>query len=600
MRSHLASPEPETTSTPSRGRRLLAALGFLAALAGCATPLDARKDTAYQQNAAVANHPVVRPTRSVSSFSESLTCMDRMLREAQLPTTLITSKQFIDFSGKVPVATKDMIATALSQMSRLSNAFRFVDFEVDIARQDTVQNLTTILLNNNQMQLQRPALYVSGAIAFVDQTVISNTNDAGLSGPRVDLGYSRSRTATIIGLEVHLGDFRTRTLIPGLDSANEVTTGSGGQGVDVGGRIGTYGVKLNVGRDYVIGTGAALRTLVDLAMIEIVGKWARVPYWQCLTLDQAHPHFQRVMQDWYAESGASGQFQLVKASLVAQGYVPRESEAMSATHPLMRRALGRFQADHGLAVNGVIDFPTYDAALNNFVALDDTGAFTRIGWTSSGPQHVATADGTSAPAIGLTTAAPWLIDLQIENPQPAGERPAFTEGEQIFLSATVTKASHLYCYYADAAGGVMRLLPNALQPHSLVSANQAIRIPDWMAPSPGFILDAGRPGTEGVICIATEQDVAPMLPAELQASALTPLKNVAGTQGVLERFAAAAGPNGHVSQVIQWTVQPRRPPPPAPMAAPGAGAGAGTGAGASATVAGAAAAQQRPPQPDRR
>ena len=229
MRSHLASPEPESTATPSRGRRLLAALGILAALAGCATPLDARKDTAYQQNAAIANHPVVRPTRSVSSFSESLTCMDRMLREAQLPTTLITSKQFIDFSGKVPVATKDMIATALSQMSRLSNAFRFVDFEVDIARQDTVQNLTTILLNNNQMQLQRPALYVSGAIAFVDQTVISNTNDAGLSGPRVDLGYSRSRTATIIGLEVHLGDFRTRTLIPGLDSANEVTTGSGGR-----------------------------------------------------------------------------------------------------------------------------------------------------------------------------------------------------------------------------------------------------------------------------------------------------------------------------------------------------------------------------------
>ena len=65
MRSHLASPEPETTSTPSRGRRLLAALGILAALAGCATPLDARKDTSYQQNAAVANHPVVRPTRSV-------------------------------------------------------------------------------------------------------------------------------------------------------------------------------------------------------------------------------------------------------------------------------------------------------------------------------------------------------------------------------------------------------------------------------------------------------------------------------------------------------------------------------------------------------
>src|SRR5690606_3857990 len=103
-------------------------------------------------------------------------------------------------------------------------------------------------------------------IAFVDQGVINNSFDAGVSGPRVDLGYSQSRNATVVALEVHLGDFRTRTIIPGLDSANEVIVGSGGQGVDLGGRIGEYGVRFNVGRDYAIGTGAALRTLVDLSM----------------------------------------------------------------------------------------------------------------------------------------------------------------------------------------------------------------------------------------------------------------------------------------------------------------------------------------------
>ncbi len=572
MTTRNASPSSERHPPRVKRNVLAATMALAALLAGCATPFDARKDTQYQQHASVADRPVVRPVRSVSSFSESLTCMDRMLREAQLTTTLITSKQFVDFTGKVPVATKEMITTALSQMSRLSNAFRFVDFEVDIARQDTVQNLTTILLNNNQMQLQRPALYVSGAIAFVDQSVVNNNLEAGLSGPRVDLGYSRSRNATIIGLEVHLGDFRTRTLIPGLDSANEVVTGGGGQGMDVGGRIGDYGVRFNVGRDYQLGTGAALRTLVDLAMIEIVGKWAQVPYWQCLTLDQSHPHFQRAMHEWYKESGPNGQFQLVKASLAGQGYLPPDSETLSTSNPAMRRALARFQADRGLTVSGTIDFPTYEAALSNFVALDDAGAFTRIGWTSTGATQVAVADGASAPAMGLTTAKPWMIDLQIENPQPAGERPAFTEGEQIFLSATVSRASHLYCYYADSAGVVMRLLPNALQPHSLVSANHAIRIPDWMAPNPGFILDAGRPGTEGVVCVATDQDAAPKLPADMQVPALTPIKGVQGTQGVVERYAAAAGQDGQVTQVLQWTVQARRPPPPQqlPAAAPAA------------------------------
>ncbi len=244
-------------------RSLIATVAVvLATLAGCATPLDARRDAEYQAKASVMDRPVVRPVRSISSFSESLLCMDHMLRAAELPTTLIASKQLPDYSGKVPAATKEMIITSLSQMSRLSNAFRYVDYEVDIARQDTVQNLTTILLNNNQMQLQRPALYVSGAVAFVDQGVISNNLALGTAASRLDTGYSRSRNATIIALEMHLGDFRTRTLIPGMDSANEVIVGGAGEGLDLAGRIGNYGVKFNVGRDYALGTGGALRTLV--------------------------------------------------------------------------------------------------------------------------------------------------------------------------------------------------------------------------------------------------------------------------------------------------------------------------------------------------
>ena len=298
----------------------LLALVLLAAavlLAGCSTPFNARRDAAFQTYGHAADRPTVRPVRSLSSFSDSLMCMDRMFRDAEIPTTLITSKQIPDFSNRVPVATKEMIVTALSQMSRLSNAFRYVDFEVDIARQDTVQNLTTILLNSNQIRLQRPALYVSGAVAFVDQNVINNRFDVGTSASRLETGYSANKNATIIGLELHLGDFRSRTMIPGLDSANEVIIGTGGQGLDLAGRISDYGWGFNVGRDYTQGSGAAVRTLVELAMIELTGKWARVPYWQCLTLEQNHPDFQRQLRDWHDEGTTAVQQALVmKLSLI--------------------------------------------------------------------------------------------------------------------------------------------------------------------------------------------------------------------------------------------------------------------------------------------
>ena len=536
-------------------------------LGGCAQ-LDPRKDADYQASAPTASRPIVSPVRSISSFNESLLCMDYMLRAAEVPTTLITAKQFPDYSGKVPAATKEMMITALSRMSRLSNAFRYVDYEVNLVTQDTVQNLTTILLNNNQMQLQRPALYVSGGVSFVDQNVFSNTVNMGLASERVNAGYSRNRNATLLGLEMHLGDFRTRTLLPGMDSANEVVFGSGSQGLDVAGTIGIYGVQFNLGRDYAQGTGGALRTLVDLAAIELVGKWARVPYWQCLMLDQTNPNFQRQMRDWYDESGPGGQLKLVQSSLQAQGYLPSGAADFHVGSPMMRGALARFQADNDIVVTGELDFPTYERALRNFVALDETGALTRVGWATSAPQEVTAADGSSSNP--LLAAAPWMLDMQIENPQPVGERPAFTEGEQVFLSATVSRTSYLYCYFSDSSGKVMRLLPNALTPSALVQANQAIRIPDWMAVNPGFILDAGAPGVEAVICVATQIDPATRLPQELQLPALTAMKGVNGVEGVQQLFSSVFDRSGFVSQVLHWTVVPKPPAPAAERSPAGA------------------------------
>ncbi|EHL23367.1 hypothetical protein KYG_07755 [Acidovorax sp. NO-1] len=546
-------------------------------MAGCATPRDPRKDQEFQSLASITDRPVVRPTRSISSFSDSLMCMDHMLRDAQLPTTLITSKQIPDYSTRVTVATKDMIITALSQMSRLSNAFRFVDYEVDIARQDTVQNLTTILLNNNQMQLQRPALYLSGAISFVDQNVINNRFDTGLSGPRIDMGYSQSRNATIIGLEMHLGDFRTRTLIPGLDSANEVIIGNGGQGIDLAGRIGTYGVQFNVGRDYTQGSGGAVRTLVDLATIELIGKWARVPYWQCLTLEQNHPDFQRQLRDWFDEGTPAVRTQLITRSLVSRGYLAPFTSPLPDNDPALRKALARFQADNGMVVTGVVDFPTYERALRHFVGLSAEGTLTRIGWAATHAQPVQSAaaspatpgttgvDGVSndpdAPRYGAAAPA-RTINLQIEN--VLLERTAFEVGEQVFLSATVSRASYLQCYLADATGTIIRLLPNQANSTGWVSANQAIRIPDWMSPNPGFIMDAASPGTEGVACFATDEDSMARLPEDLRGPPLKPLKNYRTLEGLNQAFAAAWGSEGYTGNAVYWQVVPRRVMPVAP------------------------------------
>ena len=570
------STESVTGRVAAFSRRLRLAAGMTAlatVLAGCAAPMNAREDAAFQSHGYAADRPTVRPVRSFSSFSDSLMCMDHLFREAQLPTTLITSKQIPDFSGRVAVATKDMVITALSQMSRLSNAFRYVDYEVDIARQDTVQNLTTILLNNNQIQLQRPALYVSGAIAFVDQNVIRNNMDIGTSASRLETGFSRTRNATVIGLEMHLGDFRSRTIIPGLDSANEIIIGNGGQGLDLAGRIGSYGVQFSVGRDYAQGSGPAVRTLVELAMIELVGKWARLPYWQCLTLEQNHPDFQRQLRDWYDEGDATVQRRLVRSSLMSQGYLVASEEDWERNAPATRAAIARFQADQGMVITGTVEFSTYERALRSFVGLGPDGKLVRVGWETKSAQPVTAMAAAGEPAAGQATAAlayggpaePRTVDLQIENIMM--DRKAFEVGEQIFLSATVSRASYLSCYMGSANGTVIRLLPNSTNTSGWVSARQAIRIPDWMSPNPGFVMDAGSPGTEGVACFAADEDTAARLPDALRSPAFKPLVGYTTLESVNVAVAQALGADKYTGNALYWQVVPRRAAPPAPAPA---------------------------------
>lgn len=536
--------------------RWLITAGLIALITGCSTPMDARRDSNFQSYAHAADRPISRPVRSMSSFSDSLQCMDRMLRDAQIPTTLITSKQIPDFSTRVPVATKEMIVTGLLQMSRTSNVFRYVDYEVDIARQDTVQNLTNILLNNNQIQLQRPSLYISGAVSFVDQNILNNRMQAGTSASRLETGYSQNRNATIIGLELHFGDFRTRTMIPGMDSANEVIIGNGGQGLDLAGRISDYGWQFNVGRDYAQGSGAAVRTLVELALIELTGKWARVPYWQCLTMEQTHPSFQRQLRDWFDEGAPSIHRTLVHQSLQAKGYIADGTPVDGLDDLSFRKVIARFQADHGMVVTGILDFMMYERALRDYVSLDSTGQLYRVGWFNNHPSKSARTAFVGDVEKPSEKTNSEKVDIQVENVLLG--RSEFEVGEQVFLSVSLDKAGYLSCYLSNSSGGMIRLIPNLLSSQSKVPGNLAVRLPDWLSPNPGYVIETTGVGTEGVLCLSVPDMNLDKLPDSLKQPAFTRLQGLNGFDDIIRQYEETIGGASIVHNRVMWKVAAKR------------------------------------------
>ncbi|HEY0660245.1 MAG TPA: DUF4384 domain-containing protein [Lysobacter sp.] len=521
-------------------------------MAGCSTlgKTSPRKNSDFFQQNHIEDRPVAWPVRSVSNFNDSLACMDQMLRDNHVGPVLITSKSIPDASGKVFVSAKDMVVTSLSEMSRTSNAFRFVDYEVDPLKQDTVQTLSGLLLQSNQMAIQMPQLYVSGAVSFMDQNVMIDRRSLGLATLEAELGISRDLIGTVVGMELHLGDFVSRTLIPGVHSANEIALASKGAGLDAGGRIRKAGIQLEVGTDYSQGVGPATRTLVDLSMIELVGKWARVPYWQCVSLDQAHPEFQRQLRQWYLGMDDSERVRFFERGLRANGYYEGDADGGTIS-PELREAVRRFQVDSRLAATGDLSYEAYENLARNYVRTDGNGQFVRVGWgggDSRLPHELAGVPRNDAPQIDSTQPRPPVVRISLPT---AGEQR--TLGESVQFNISVDRTSYVQCYYRDAAGSIAQIYPNPLQPASVIEGNRSLLVPDLGNPQ-SFTIELSTPGTEELRCLATATDPAARLPVELRQAPLEPI-GTASLDALQQSYQTAVGAPVGEGRLV-WTVMP--------------------------------------------
>jgi hypothetical protein len=443
-----------------------------------------------------------------------------------------------------------MIFTALSEMSRTSQAFRVVDFETDPLRQDTVQNLTSIMLPSGQMSIPKPSIYVSGAISYVDQNVLLNNDGAGVSGKRFELGYSQDLITTNLGLELHVGDFRSRTLYPGIDSANELVAGNKGRGLEAGALIKKAGVQFSFERGLSQGVGPAVRTLVDLGMVELVGKWAHVPYWQCLSLDQAHPEFQRQLYEWFNGMAPDEQARLFQTGLRSMGYY--EGAIDGQTSPALREAIVLYQADHQATASGDIDFETYERLMKNYVASDSQNGFVRIGWARDNGDKgrgFAQKPRNGQPAFDSANANPIGVNVSLGRKE---NRLAL--GESLLLNVNVDRTAFVYCFYQDAKGGLTQIYPSEFQPIPRLQAQRSMLIPDAGNPD-SFTLETTAPGHESAGCFASNSDLAPQLDHDLHIAPLKPITSVHSLAELDQKFHAMVTAPAHMGAgYANWEV----------------------------------------------
>jgi hypothetical protein len=502
-------------------------------LASC----ESRPETAYD-----VAQPRTRAVRNIGNFNEALRCMDDMFLAHGKQDIYITTAGIPDATGLIAAGTKEMFITAVSRMSAKSNAFRFVDYD---PTQLDVQVLSELVGLHDDFVA--PNYYVRGAITQLDSNVLQSSVAAGVSIPYMDLAINGNQVVSVVSIDLNIGKLITRQILPGLSASNSIAVVQSGKGADVGGLIGKAGLSLSVSLDKSEGFHQAVRNLIELSTIEVLGKLTRVPYWECLTIESTNPNYRTEARGWFDTMGSGERDRFVSAALIRTGYLRSDAEGSG---PALSDAVARYQAENDLVPSGRVDFDLYYRLLAN----ESRQAATKVASVSPGAAAlgnaavaapaaapvvaaVVTPVAASVPAAPAAVASPEAPRLVVSTPR--GPRPSYRVGETMVLAVQPTQDAYVYCFYQDASGAVARIFPNRFQPDPFLHAGVRVEIPP--AGTKSFALRFDKPGaTESVACLGADREVGLRLPDRLKAQDLEPLP-VSGLDDVASQFGKIPG-----------------------------------------------------------
>ncbi len=476
----------------SSSKLIMAAMSAML-LAGCVSA---------PQEAVVTAKPKSLPARNITNFSESLACMDDLLASFGRRNIVITSAGVPDETAAISAGTKDMLISAISRMSVKSGAFQFVDFD---PTQVDVNNLQSLVGFTNDFVV--PNYYIRGAITQLDEGVLDESQSAAIGLREFQIGGAQDQTVSVVSLDLNVGNLLTRQIMPGVSAHNSIAVARNGFASDLAGTIQAVGIAFNVALNKGEGMHQAVRTLLELSTIEVLGKLAEVPYWRCLKIEQTDPAMVAQARSWFEDMSAKEQVVFVQRALAGKGYlnIPPTGERDQST----KEAIARYQSENDLIPDGRINFDLYAKLIGDDLALGQ-----QPNAQGGLVEPIASNDPTQQPVV-----KPQPLSLILGTPQ--GRDGSFSVNDSLVLTAVPSQDAYLYCYYQDATGQTARIFPNQFQPDAYVGAGQTVRIPDGAAK---FDIVLDRPGTkEQVVCLGARREVGLNLPPELKVADLQPI-----------------------------------------------------------------------------
>ena len=269
-------------------------LAALAILGGCASMDKAVSDT--QKLYAESEQRKLKPAANLNDYSLALQRFGQMLQIYKQgdPTIYVQTRDIRDATNlshplvgaEIPGEITEMVRTAIN---RIGPNVVYIPFYPDY--------LVAQAQMGAQFGVTMPNYVITGALTEFDRALsgAGRSNNLSLNFGKgrgeTDAGADWKRTAILssLGLDLNLVNFGTNQMMPQMQAANvmKVWNFSKETNASLGFYGDSFGFKLE--GKYLQGRHSAIRTLVDLSVLELLGKATNTPYWRSIPGAQPDP-----------------------------------------------------------------------------------------------------------------------------------------------------------------------------------------------------------------------------------------------------------------------------------------------------------------------
>lgn len=452
------------------------------------------------------------PQRSTGDMAALRRCVDNLFVDYGVRDLAVRVETIDDQRQPAEGGTAELLLAAASDITQRSRAVRLLGAG---AAPDA--------------QAARPAYALRGSLRRLE-------GGAGGAG---------GRGTELLGLDLSLVSTSDASVVPGTASRTTVAVGNGQA------ELRKFGTQLSVPGGAALGQ-TALRALADVAVIELLGRLARVPYWSCFGASTAEPQVAAEVQDWYDALAARpaeiiGWFQQqLRTRRLYDGPVD------GTVNGPLKQAVARYREALGLSRESKLTLDFFQA----YLAADHRAVAERLLATETLP---AARPPTAVPA-GTTPAIPSTSPPASPPTSPpaapaetrlagsplslviASDVSTFNRGQPVRLVIKPSRDAHVYCFLQDENQRITRFFPNRFQRDSRITARSALQLPGAMR----FEITMNPRGvTETVSCFGTDTDVLAALPADIASAdfAALPLASLGQLRG-----AFASVTNGTLAQ----------------------------------------------------